>query len=416
MPEKKIISHKGAAIGWRLMLLYVVMVAGMTAASFLVKLADSESLRQHALESEQLLHSEQLAPPPHYLPTGNSLLAPDYFSDAIIIATTSCRSDSLARDALGNSLWTDSDFQFSRSAIRGLQGEDIPKYYYSRYWHGYTLTMTPTLMVLNLREIRVWNTVLMWLLLIGVTILMWRRLGRSVGITFLVAMMGVGFPVVPASLQYSTCFYIMLLSTGALLLLPSHRLNGTLLLPIFFFIGGMTSYMDLLTTPLLTLGLPAAVVLLLRNRLPDWKLLLGIGLCWAAGYGGIWMSKWVVAALGTDLEIFSEAVASFKQRIGGTDPSSRLYLPALSAMGVVGVVVAGAVLCRFRFGSPELAKRYLPFAAIALLPLLWMCATRNHSTIHFWFVWRIFSVSIFSIIIYLTHTRAGASAKQPLQR
>lgn len=413
-----------AALGWRLALLYLVMVGVMIAASYGIKMIDSESLRQHALESELIIEEEQsqLMPPPQPLGehlkfpdyTSTVYSTPDYFTDAIIISSTACRSDSLHRDALGNPIWTDSNFHFSNSAIKGLQGEYRPKYYYSRYWHGYTMFTTPALIAGNIWEIREMNLCLLWLLFAGVTLLIWTRLNAPTSLAFIIAMLGVGFQYVPYSMQYCTCFYIMLTASATLLLLPQRHLSAKTMMLIFFAIGGLTSYLDFLTTPLLTFGIPAVLALLRRNQLPDWRFLIGIGLCWGAGYAGIWIAKWVVSAIFTDLEIFREVFDSLKERTGTVDNSDNGYLSKIARIILAGIFVAGMVALRWWRGDRERFKRYLPLGAIAFLPFLWIGATINHSLIHYWFVWRIYAVSIFSIIIFLLKTRISQTSNTHL--
>ena len=68
--------------------------------------------------------------------------------------------------------------------------------------------------------------------------------------------------------------------------------------------GICTAFLDLLVTPILTLGLPLAVWLLDRRVREDTPLrrcgvVCGGALCWGAGYALCWASKWVLASLVT---------------------------------------------------------------------------------------------------------------------
>ena len=92
---------------------------------------------------------------------------------------------------------------------------------------------------------------------------------------------------------------------------------------LFFIIGGLTSFFDLLTAPLVTLGLPAIVLLLLRkkiNRSGHFKdyvfILLCISLSWLVGYAIIWVSKWLLASIFLHENILQDGFREVIQRTG----------------------------------------------------------------------------------------------------
>ena len=108
------------------------------------------------------------------------------------------------------------------------------------------------------------------------------------------------FPMtIPCSMQFSSCFYI---STFALigLLWKYEKLEEKNAIPIYFCgIGMLTSYMDFLTYPVVTFGLPMIIVVVLAQEgiLEKLKKIIVCGISWCVGYAGMWGGKWLIGDL-----------------------------------------------------------------------------------------------------------------------
>ena len=91
------------------------------------------------------------------------------------------------------------------------------------------------------------------------------------------------------SLQYSFIFIVTLISMIAVLIVYKYKKQK--FIPIIFFItGALATYFDLLTYPLVTLGMPIVLVALLESRrktklLDQILLSIKLGVMWAIGYG-----------------------------------------------------------------------------------------------------------------------------------
>ena len=131
---------------------------------------------------------------------------------------------------------------------------------YARYWHGYTVLLRPLLCVFNYWQIRMVNYILLSLLAMFTVFLLYREVGAKFALTFAVTLLISNFMIVPMALQFSTCYYI---AFGAIcLFLMGSRFTETAKdrILVFFLIGAVCSFMDLLTTPILTLGLPVVAL------------------------------------------------------------------------------------------------------------------------------------------------------------
>lgn len=100
-------------------------------------------------------------------------------------------------------------------------------------------------------------------------------------------------------------------------------------------VGLLTAYVDFLTFPLMSLGLPL-VYLLNRSyasKLKD-KILrvLQCGIAWGIGYAGMWASKWVVASLLLRRNLIREAVEQVVYRSSSTPDVGEFSISPLRAL------------------------------------------------------------------------------------
>ena len=82
---------------------------------------------------------------------------------------------------------------------------------YGRYWHGYQLILKPLLVFFDYSSIRIINYFILSSLTFLCLLFILRRYDATVSLLFLLSLLLVGFPVVPMTIQFSTCFYIAIL-------------------------------------------------------------------------------------------------------------------------------------------------------------------------------------------------------------
>ena len=209
----------------------------------------------------------------------------DDFTDAIMIGNAVLTTEDPVESAMtarhfagGETIGT---------LMRYLDGENVPTESYARYWHGYLAALKPLLMVMNLNSIRVLNMYAQLALVLWTAALMVRRgLSRHV-LALFAAYASLCPAAVMQSLQYSTAFYVAF-GAMAVLLWTDGRMNDAL---FFMAVGMLTSFVDFLTYPIATLGLPLAARMALRQKqekpcgLADF---VKICLSWGIGYAGMW--------------------------------------------------------------------------------------------------------------------------------
>lgn len=278
-------------------------------------------------------------------------------------------------------------------------------YAYSRYWHGYLILLKPLLLVFDYGELRLLNAMAQ-LLLVAAVLACAVRAGRG----WLVLPLATTYalllpPVLAASLHYSGTVCI---AFAALLPLMGRLRAGRGVGGLFVFLGCLTCYWDLISTPLLTLGLPLAVWAAWR-RGPAGPRLAGAvrySVGWGAGYLGLWVCKWGLAALALGPGAITEALQVVRLRTsaaaeGGMTLSA--LAPLLRNLGVyarplylallAAVAVWYAAHWRAGLDAARLRAAALPLLAVACLPVLWCLAAKNHCWEHWYYTHRIFAIS-----------------------
>ncbi|WP_363670284.1 glycosyltransferase [uncultured Parabacteroides sp.] len=304
---------------------------------------------------------------------------------------------------------------------------------YGRYWHGYLLFLKPVLQVMNYTQIRYLSYLLIGLLIIGISILIYKKANMQATFAFMVSMIAVECYIVPLSLQLSTMFYV---SLGAVffLLLSNNLLNNRGVSVFFFIIGGLTGFFDFLTTPVLSLGLPLLVYILLNRRGEDWKLVIKSALCWGLGYASIWMTKWILVSALTDYNMIADAVSQAFLRMGigsgnGVNPEVEqgnvlfervgqtfANLPSNPTMLLILFFLGGVCGIFFLLPKKEHAyKNNIAYILIALIPIVWYAMLGNHTGIHWRFTHRSLAVTMFAGLLFLMNAIDWKRIKSPVR-
>ena len=301
---------------------------------------------------------------------------------------------------------------------------------YERYWHGYLLTLKPALSILNYGQIRVLNALVIGLCTLWLLFLMWKKGETNYIPSLLLTLLLIDPLAIVRSLQYSTIYYISVLSS-ILMLLKLEWLKETRdRLPLFFAaVGCAASFFDLLTWPLASFGIPFCLLLCADKRKSGEKLrlLLGCLASWFVGYGGMWAGKWIIAAIFGDADTIRTAltIAFFRSSMADEAGYAFSYLdvavrnlahlisPAALAAAIYMLAVAVTMGGKWGRFTNE-SGNYVPLAILALLPFLWYMAMGNHSYIHHWFTYRTLAMSAFAILCMFPLPML--SGRKPMQK
>ena len=100
---------------------------------------------------------------------------------------------------------------------------------------------------------------------------------------------------------------------------------------MFFVVGGLATFFDLLTVPIITLGIPLTLLILLQNK-QDFNIkksiieIIKLSILWVIGYVMIFVSKWVIASIILQKDAITVAINQIFFRVNGSEdyPATRL--------------------------------------------------------------------------------------------
>ena len=285
---------------------------------------------------------------------------------------------------------------------------------YPRYWHGYLLAVKPLLAVLNYSQIRIVNLLFQNLLVFVVSVMFWKKNLKYLVIPWLIAWCAMVPTAMCMSLQFSSVFYVMV--TAIIVLMARFdRIVATCGKYYYFLLVGIaTSYIDFLTYPIATLGIPMVVYFCLKkdNRVVDELIdIVVLSVVWGCGYVGMWASKWVLASVLTSENVIANAIQTIALRTAHTAGSgeafSILQMYLLHFKGfcknpimVVACLFAGICVWKVLRSKRPVWHDVLIGGIIACMPLAWYFAASNHSFVHWWFTCKGLVVSLFSILCF----------------
>ena len=397
-----------------IVLLHLVLLALFTVLVIAVHLIPRDAIEPQFKSSVKNIFTEEGVYPDKTSLDGSVLV--DNFTDCYMLNVAYCADASHPVDAAMRNYRYRDDANMVVTMNHLADGKmTLEPTEYGKYWHGYQVFLRPLLALMDYGKIRVLNGIMLAILLITALTLMARRLSPGIPICFAVSMFMVHSGVLPWSLQFSTCYYITLVSVIALLGFGWLSATWHRLVLCFFAIGAVTSFLDFFTTPVMTLGVPLTVMVLKDERLCRMRAVFALCLAWLAGYSLMWASKWVMAYLLAGYNPLEEVTLFVQIHTIGQDTEPvqafwkkmlDLFLSRWSLMsanglmrwGIVAVLAIPAIL--FSKGRNVL-KNYSVLLFVAMLTPLWYIVVAHHSYTHFFITMRALLVCWFSSLCFL---------------
>lgn len=386
-----------------------------------------ERMRSHVAESHETFNYEGIYPQVIQEMKSSQL---DNYTDALMYATAiHPGSGNALKDALYNvryEYYDDSMTQSLNDYANDVVSKESLRYElgYARYWHGYLVVLKPLLLFLNVSEIRLLNLFLQTFLLTLLLHLLAKGYGTRYAVPVIAAVLFLNPLALPLSLQFSWVYYIGLMGGIVVLVINDKFENNCQIL--FMALGMMTSYFDLLTYPLFTLGLPLGMYLIRRKDAePMKRIALTFRFCfsWLAGYAVMWSGKWFLASLLGDMDMCEEIKFKIIERTSMVNRSqqsitfqtvlakvlsvvsNKVYLVSFALLFAVYAVLTvrqkrdcGA---RRKKSFQEIILWNIPYILIVCMPLVWFAAMANHTNEHYWFTYRELSVAVLAVGIMM---------------
>ena len=436
--------------GTRLLVIFAALTVVFVASVTLVFLLPRGPIKRHLAESIPQLEAEGTAYRPFFDIPSYQL---DGFTDPLMLNVALGRPGESALRAGLEDVFAlppnTSASQLSGSWATlpqlkaGLADQYSNAFPYARYWHGYLLLLRPALVVLTYPAIRFVNMFLFAAAALGTALLLARRFGGRLAFAFVLALLWVSALIIPMSLQFTSVFMLAMLASIVVLAFGDKSWFRRWDLEVFLVIGMLTAFFDLFTAPLVTLGLPLLMLLLVLESVhEEYGMRSGVvetvklGAVWSVGYAFSWASKWFIgsAVLGwsvltnalsdfkfwttTSAPIFQGSVASARAHSLGPLGANLAMLVPLFGLGdnlaglqtetvvatvaLAFAVVAVVLVLALRFHKPWARwTRQVPLLAVAALPYIWYALWHTPSTQHFWFNYRSQVITLFAILAFL---------------
>ena len=302
--------------------------------------------------------------------------------------------------------------------LRKVNGENLEDQHYARYWHGSTFLFRPLFLVMDFLTLRHILFIVSSILIVLLLCAYYPRAGLMKTIALALGfLLTYGF-VMQFSMQF---FPVLALTVIGSLLVVKHKESANFGL-LFFVISSLTCYFDLLTTPLLTLGIPLTVMLSLKredefsfkdNLIEISKLILLWGLGFALTFG----TKWALASLILGQNIFSDAYEVSLYRMEAeqftrwealTKNFGMLNLWMISIAAVVLLLLS--IINRLKISY----KKVILFLIIGLMPYVWYLLLANHSYLHWWFTYRLQAITVVCLLfMFCGGSSAMKNGKSP---
>lgn len=416
-----------------LIALAMLLCACMNLAAPLV---DTKAMRDHAWQGALMLGEQESTP---QLVGGFKSAQLDNYTGVLILKTAAY---------VGQEPWLQRAFGGLRVDMPAAEGESAWQAYcnyefgesapdgslihYARYWHGYMLPLRLLLCVFDLANLQMLLYFAQAALFAAVLVSLHRRGLRALIPGFFLSF----FLMMPAAtgvcIQYAPVSFLTL--TACLLILRgSEKIRCAITLPGFFALAGLlTNYFDLLTAPLVTLLFPLVLLECLHIKKGDSLrelALLMIACCaaWAAGYGFMWMSKWLLNCLVYGLGHLGNIFRQAALRTSTAAAYTRLDVVLRNLNVILGkksylILIAATGLATIAPSARALISRrgvtLNPRACILLLPMLlpiaWYIVLANHSYDHTYFTYRtavpaVLSAFAFAALILTPRDKENAS-------
>lgn len=375
---------------------FFILILLFSLGLILVDLIPNNYLEPQYSKSIDQLEKEEVYP--NYLFNTDAAIM-DNFTDLIMIKA--CR--------ISNA------YQNSIQAAFGNNG-------YPRYWNGYLLFLRPTLSQFTYQQIRYINMFVVILCFCVCFSGIHKKLNIAAAFGFAISIIACFFVFIGESLQYFSVFILLFLVLIMILYIPKLQdpKNSTLLL---FAAGMMTNFFDMLTAPLLTLGIPLILILCLNAKssksvslIRQFFIIFTHTITWGIAYGLCWIAKWALGTIVLHENIFEDALKTGQLRTIGSEsfPIDRILMYKLNIETYyfskghkpfififAAIIILIILLFRYHINN-NIKTIIIPVLFIGIYPYIWFFVFANHSQQHYFYTYRIQAITLFAVFAALS--------------
>ena len=392
---------------------YIAAVSLLTVLLFVSALIPRKMLQSNLLSSARFLCQGEM-----FDEVWDGVPASEYdrYADSILLNIAwNYDSEHSVRSVMESSYYHSDAQNENLNLYDAVTQEYDDNYEYLRYWHGSISIVRPLLLIIPIQGMYIFLGIILLLLFLT---LIWRliRMGEKA----LAAGLSLGLILtyswfVPFCLEYIWTFLIMFIVSHLML---KREMDDHKLITILMISGIVTAFMDFLTTETLTLTIPLIIAVKIRDKNDDRLVALKAAIAWGIGYVGMFLIKWLLAAIVLGSDTVTSVLAHAEERTGGLvldeayfrllGPIGKNLLTMIPfSLGSVGVVT-GCILIFFcayigyvYHGKTVRFSTLLIYCLIGFVPLIRYLAIRNHSVLHYFFTFRALMAVILALVMIL---------------
>ena len=400
----------------RFILIFIVFILGFLSLKIITYALPNGRINVNVSKSVPILKEEGT----YRKPFAGSNIQLDNYTDALILNTAMNRGmkkdESVLKKAVLDSHYSKSDATQINNLYEMTQNWKIRNNIeYSRYWHGIQIVIRPLLLFFTYSQIRIIFLIITFVLLLLVFNLLTNNLGYKYALALLISLLFMNININPMSIQFSAMTILCLISLLIVNYMYINKKNNYIY-ELFFIIGLLTAFFDLLTFPLITLGLP--LINCLIYELKDKKFTLSKQLkfivinsiLWGLSYALAHFSKWIFASILCRKNMISVAIHQFLWRSNiGYEKLDKLtvisnnfhyYFIDIAIIIVILAIITWLILFKYRKNIINM----IPILLIGIFPYMWYLVLSQHSYIHTFFTNKIQAITMFSILTALAIT------------
>ena len=286
-----------------------------------------------------------------------------------------------------------------------VNGISTESFEYAKYWHGYLSLLRPLLLLLDYQQIRILITIVLAILAIIVTTEIAEKKNYVIACLYLFSLMSVEYFYIGLTLINSIVFLVMMFAS----LILVKRFQKFKDFGLFFFVIGICiGFFGLLDIPLLTFASPLILFFIFQDGegTGNGKQIIQFFVFWILGYALTWITKWVLMDVIYHRHLIQTALGQVLYRSVGKSLSPLLAicinLLSMALPIMIAIIIIVYLYLRYHENINSVTrKKARAFLIISVLPIVWYMILANHSVNHFFFVYRLLFVSMFSILLWI---------------
>lgn len=298
---------------------------------------------------------------------------------------------------------TDGDYNILGELYKTVQHDISESYEYARYWHGYLIILRPLLIFFNISQIKVIIGILLALLAFYLFMVLSKKILIKFCYIIILALAFSDFFLMGITLQGVLTFIISMVAS----IIICKQYDKIKRISMYFMVIGMvTCFFDLLTHPIITLGIPITVYLLLKQEKEhtglkeNIKLIIANSIMWGIGYLLTNLTKWILVDVFYERNLINIAFQQFLFRSQATDGINPKFfgeaiiynfeqagIRAYLFMTVIFIYVIAYLIRKYKVMKFNV-KAGVPYLIISLMPIAWYLLMNNHDVDHRYFTYR----------------------------